>query len=98
VDDLCPRLPVTSGRFGSDRLGQVCVRFEAAEEAVHVDGVGDQAYDDGTCPHEDHGRDTDDGVEEPFELHADEGGPVGLAVHHHRVPGLDVPGSAAMSM
>src|SRR2546421_4231803 len=63
-----------------------------AEEPVHVDGVGDQTHDEGAGPDDDHGGDADDGVEEPLELHADEGVPVVVAVHHHRVPGLDVPG------
>jgi hypothetical protein len=63
-----------------------------AEEPVQAEGVGDQSHDDAAGPGDDHGGDADDGVEEVLELHADVGVAIVRAVHHHRVPGCDVPG------
>src|SRR5206468_5898037 len=61
-----------------------------AEEPVQAGGVADQPHGDGAGAAYHHGGDEDDGVEEAAELHPDVFGPVGLAVHHHREPGLEI--------
>src|SRR5664279_3755178 len=63
-----------------------------AEESAEAGLVADQPDGDRAGPADDHGWDQDGAVQEAAELHPDVVPPVRLAVHHHREPGLEVPG------